>query len=621
MTDAKGVMRVRVLNPLHHWASVKLAVLFCALALLSAPSRTESQSTPATPAVKQITGQVTDQTGTVIPGAEIHDAATGALLGVTNASGQLTLTCAAPCIVRIPFPYSGPARPSPIPSPPTAPRSGELESPASTRTLTTRTCTKPPPSPSTASFASSPAQKPSAAPAPSSPTHPLRASACAASAPPPPAAPWSPKTTSPSTTPSPAGSTGKSSPSSPSTPSKSSAAAPATSTAPPPSAASSTSCPSAPPATYFAELKSDYGSENTYDTACSSKAKHGPWGALATGGLLGTDGFILTAPSQRGSIDIPPTSTPRTASVLLDHSKGPCASSCAAPSMNEARNNGTPVQTNGTRLWRFSTGSDWKPTMGFLGGSTLTFRAYGSTQHYRQTFSTIGAPTATPKSQPLRQDSRQRNGRSVLHWSKPLTPDCSSSPAPTPTTSAPATSNPSSNPASSPRSTSTTASARPAPTPSCSGPEGLDRQRLRPHRLVFNFDGQQWLPNVTQSAAHRSASTSSTPASASPASSASTSPLRLRLPRLSAPPRQRALPLHAGRQPAHPAQQQPAQRARHRLGDRRRHGAALGHRSHQLLLDPGQPAPSPLSPSTPILESHPAHAREPRPDREPRRLR
>ena len=26
---------------------------------------------------------------------------------------------------------------------------------------------------------------------------------------------------------------------------------------------------------------------------------------------------------------------------------------------NEARNNGTPYQTNGTRLWRYATGGDW----------------------------------------------------------------------------------------------------------------------------------------------------------------------------------------------------------------------------------------------------------------------
>ena len=52
---------------------------------------------------------------------------------------------------------------------------------------------------------------------------------------------------------------------------------------------------------------------------------------------------------------------------------------------NEARNNGTPYQTNGTRLWRFSTGGDWQgPREG-----TLVARFYGATNHYRQTFSSI----------------------------------------------------------------------------------------------------------------------------------------------------------------------------------------------------------------------------------------
>ncbi len=53
--------------------------------------------------------------------------------------------------------------------------------------------------------------------------------------------------------------------------------------------------------------------------------------------------------------------------------------------MNEARANGTPFQTNGTRLWRYAAGSDWKGAS----GDAAAVRLYGSTEHYRQTFSSI----------------------------------------------------------------------------------------------------------------------------------------------------------------------------------------------------------------------------------------
>ena len=62
-----------------------------------------------------------------------------------------------------------------------------------------------------------------------------------------------------------------------------------------------------------------------------------------------------------------------------------------------------------------------------------------------------------------------------------------------------------------------------------------------------------------------------------------------------------------------------AQRARHRMGSRPRRPALLGQRPLQLLPHPGQPAHRRRH-HQPHIFAHPAHAREPRPDREPRRL-
>ncbi len=49
-----------------------------------------------------------------------------------------------------------------------------------------------------------------------------------------------------------------------------------------------------------AELKSSYGGEGTYDESLLVQGKRGPWGLLATGGVLGTDGFIQEAPQSAG---------------------------------------------------------------------------------------------------------------------------------------------------------------------------------------------------------------------------------------------------------------------------------------------------------------------------------
>jgi outer membrane receptor protein involved in Fe transport len=71
--------------------------------------------------------------------------------------------------------------------------------------------------------------------------------------------------------------------------------------------------------------------------------------------------------------------------VLAEHDSGSLRLFVHGSGFNEARNNGTPFQTNGTRLWRYGTGGDWKgPHDG-----TLDVRLYGSTDHFRQTFSGI----------------------------------------------------------------------------------------------------------------------------------------------------------------------------------------------------------------------------------------
>jgi hypothetical protein len=55
--------------------------------------------------------------------------------------------------------------------------------------------------------------------------------------------------------------------------------------------------------------------------------------------------------------------------------------------LNEARSNGTPLQTNSTRIWRYVAGGDW--SAGDAG--RFLVRVYGTEQHFRQSFSSINA--------------------------------------------------------------------------------------------------------------------------------------------------------------------------------------------------------------------------------------
>jgi len=146
------------------------------------------------------------------------------------------------------------------------------------------------------------------------------------------------------------------------------------------------------PTTMRGELRSLYGGEGTYDTSGLAQGKFGPWGLLGAAGVLGTNGYIQQAPSQRGPIDVESKVHSQNALALAEYTHGPLRLVARASGFNESRHNGTPYQINATRLVRYAAGGDWKgPHSG-----TLIARAYGSDERYRQTFSNVAnTPNAT----------------------------------------------------------------------------------------------------------------------------------------------------------------------------------------------------------------------------------
>jgi outer membrane receptor protein involved in Fe transport len=173
-------------------------------------------------------------------------------------------------------------------------------------------------------------------------------------------------------------------------------------------------------------MKSSYGSLNTYENSLLVQGRRGHWGGLATGGVIGTDGFIQLAPAARGAINTPSNVHSQNGMALLDRQQGALRLFLRGSGFNEARNNGTILQTNATRLWRFSTGSDWNASH----GGTMVFRAFGSAEHYRQSFSTTAPVTCGSKqTAPQNVECLNRFAKTpddemglVLHWSQPFGP-------------------------------------------------------------------------------------------------------------------------------------------------------------------------------------------------------
>jgi outer membrane receptor protein involved in Fe transport len=110
--------------------------------------------------------------------------------------------------------------------------------------------------------------------------------------------------------------------------------------------------------------------------------------ALGAFSALTTGGYITTAPAARGSVDIPSNVTSESGRVLLETPSQfrKINAFLLGNVLNEVRSNGTPGQTNGTRLWRYVAGADVDAS-----GNHLLLRGFGSRESYRQSFSSIPA--------------------------------------------------------------------------------------------------------------------------------------------------------------------------------------------------------------------------------------
>ena len=172
------------------------------------------------------------------------------------------------------------------------------------------------------------------------------------------------------------------------------------------------------PARAMYALDAGGGQEGTRSFSGIASGTHGPWGALAAGDWLRTDGYIEIPVPYRGPVDTAANVNYQNGEINLRRKFGSTGAAFLRGNLlNEARNNGTPLQKNGTRLWRYAGGGSWNdPTAG-----ALSLQLFGSQEHYRQSFSAVPLNQSRETLTRLQHVSTQQLGGSA-QWAKLVLP-------------------------------------------------------------------------------------------------------------------------------------------------------------------------------------------------------
>lgn len=122
--------------------------------------------------------------------------------------------------------------------------------------------------------------------------------------------------------------------------------------------------------------------------------------ALGAVSVLSTGGYVPIAPGFRGSVDVPANVSSQAGRMELRRlaTASGWTAFLRGNLLNEVRGNGTPLQTNASRLWQYVTGADWARAQ-----STARFRLYGAREGYRQSFSSVAANRDSEKLTKLQQ--------------------------------------------------------------------------------------------------------------------------------------------------------------------------------------------------------------------------
>lgn len=137
------------------------------------------------------------------------------------------------------------------------------------------------------------------------------------------------------------------------------------------------------------EFETSFGSQRTPDATLWTGAQFGKWRAYFGGEAMRTDGYIIVDEDERGRVDSAvnvnragfDVTLERELKLFDDEGRAFVRGAYYA----EGRGNGTPLQTNRTRIRSLSSGANFSAP--YIGA--IQARLYGSTQGYDQSFSAI----------------------------------------------------------------------------------------------------------------------------------------------------------------------------------------------------------------------------------------
>jgi outer membrane receptor protein involved in Fe transport len=133
-------------------------------------------------------------------------------------------------------------------------------------------------------------------------------------------------------------------------------------------------------------LETSYGNQNTPDLSLWAGGQKGKWESSFAGEVFNTDGYVLVPEADRGPVDTRAGSQHGTADLMIGRKIGENSEIFARGwYLDETRQNGTPLQTNDTKLGQGALGANLQ--LGSFGALTLRF--YADIQTYHQGFSSV----------------------------------------------------------------------------------------------------------------------------------------------------------------------------------------------------------------------------------------
>jgi outer membrane receptor protein involved in Fe transport len=135
-------------------------------------------------------------------------------------------------------------------------------------------------------------------------------------------------------------------------------------------------------------FETSYGNEETPDASLTASLRRGSWIGLVSSEGFHTNGYVSVLAPLAGSVDKPVASEHLATEFTLGRFIGEHGRVFGGGStFEEARQNGTPLQTNDTRLRQLNFGTDWQSAA----AGVFTLRLYGGPEDYDQSFSSIAA--------------------------------------------------------------------------------------------------------------------------------------------------------------------------------------------------------------------------------------